>query len=148
MHYIRFLVFLSPVGYVCSPGSVGLSGCCRNTSPRFECSSCKNSDCCSLYEHCVSCCLHPDKQPLLRSILRRSTANYHPLFSSLKDQFELCLTKCRTSSQVHVCMYPSNIRPLTAYPLPLSLTECTTREHIPRPWIEILLWTRHFKLIT
>ena len=40
------------------------------------------------------------QQPLLRSILTRSTENFHPLYSSLKDQFELCLTKCRTSSQV------------------------------------------------
>ncbi len=105
--------FVSPAGYVCSPGNVELSGCCKHSSSRFECGSCKDSDCCSLYEHCVSCCLHPDKQPLLRSILRRSTVNYHPLFSSLKDQFELCLTKCRTSSQVQV--YVDSIHLLSLY---------------------------------
>ncbi|XP_064392138.1 SREBP regulating gene protein-like [Halichondria panicea] len=91
-------LIVDELGYVCSPGNVESSGCCKDRSLRFECSRCK-SDCCSVYEHCVSCCLHPDKQPLLRSILRRSTVNYHPLYSSLKDQFELCLAKCRTSSQ-------------------------------------------------
>ena len=45
------------------------------------------------------------QQPLLRSILSRSTESFHPLYSSLRDQFELCLSKCRTSSQVHTLMY-------------------------------------------
>ena len=40
------------------------------------------------------------QQPLLRSILSRSTEAFHPLYSSLHDQFELCLSKCRTSSLV------------------------------------------------
>jgi len=86
---------------------------------RFQCKSCSGNGCCEVYEHCVSCCLHPDKVrivatvesnfdllyvtiqlPLLHSILYQNTKVFHPLYSSLKDQFELCLSKCRTSSQV------------------------------------------------
>ena len=42
------------------------------------------------------------QQPLMISILSRATQNYNPLYSSLKDQFELCLTKCRTSSKARL----------------------------------------------
>ena len=34
------------------------------------------------------------------SIIGRATESYNPLYSSLSNQFELCLTKCRTSSKV------------------------------------------------
>ena len=38
------------------------TGCCApQSSKRYECSTCLDSGCCGLYEHCVSCCLHPDK---------------------------------------------------------------------------------------
>ena len=87
-----------PAGYICSLSNVLPSGCCRadaSGSNRYDCTGCLDNGCCSVYEHCVSCCLHPDKQPLLRSILSRSTESFHPLYSSLRDQFELCLSKCR-----------------------------------------------------
>ena len=116
-------------GYVCPMVWVNPSGCCNiDHSIRFDCSSCIPSMCCAVYEHCVSCCLSSDKvknqtlppyttlksntavmgtlscssphlhqKPLLQDIL---TNSMHPVYSSVKDQFELCLAKCRTSSQV------------------------------------------------
>ncbi len=57
-------VFVS-LGYVCSLQSVLHSGCCpvlESVSRRFVCAGCVGvAGCCSVYEHCVSCCLHPDK---------------------------------------------------------------------------------------
>uniref|UniRef100_A0A1X7TNY7 SREBP regulating gene protein n=1 Tax=Amphimedon queenslandica TaxID=400682 RepID=A0A1X7TNY7_AMPQE len=76
---------------------VNPTGCCNiDHSIRFDCSSCAPSMCCAVYEHCVSCCLSSDKKPVLQDIL---TNSIHPVYSSVKDQFELCLAKCRTSSQ-------------------------------------------------
>ena len=48
------------VGFVCQLPEVQSSGCCQG-SRRYECSSCQDTGCCAVYEHCVSCCLHPDK---------------------------------------------------------------------------------------
>ena len=65
-------VLLSPIppslwcasGYICSLSDVLSSGCCNNKpdiSTRYDCSGCLDNGCCAVYEHCVSCCLHPDK---------------------------------------------------------------------------------------
>ncbi|CAH1801457.1 unnamed protein product [Owenia fusiformis] len=89
-------------GYVCNREEVDSEGCCRTTIPstkRYTCDSCTNTGCCSIYEHCISCCLQPDKQPLLRKILSKTADTFHNLFASVTDHFELCLAKCRTSSQ-------------------------------------------------
>lgn len=42
------------------------------------------------------------QQPLLRKILGKATDTFQYLFASVADHFELCLAKCRTSSQVRV----------------------------------------------
>ena len=50
------------LGYVCSRSHLLHTGCCdqtKRTTFRFLCSSCTNINCCSVYEHCVSCCLNP-----------------------------------------------------------------------------------------
>lgn len=50
------------VGYVCPYASVMPSSCCDpDHAVRFECNSCLEHGCCAVYEHCVSCCLHPQK---------------------------------------------------------------------------------------
>ena len=153
-----------------------IGGCCNPDGPsaqRYVCDSCQQNGCCSVYEHCVSCCLQPEKvrsvtviprdghlsykvvilsdtfeklsyslslyflrklsiitetghvqnsetkdliwlnvlfciynsfffpqQPLLRKILSKATDTFQYLFASVADHFELCLAKCRTSSQV------------------------------------------------
>jgi hypothetical protein len=89
------------LGYVCRYIDVKPNGCCntnRHSTQRFACIGCQDTGCCALYEHCISCCLHPDKQPLLRSIRSRAVASLHTVISAVRDQFELCLAKCRTSS--------------------------------------------------
>ncbi|ESP04136.1 hypothetical protein LOTGIDRAFT_136810 [Lottia gigantea] len=93
-------------GYCCHRRHLDSNRCCDNkesSAVRYNCESCHNNGCCIIYEHCVSCCLQPDKQPLLSKILRdsRDSKNepYNKLFELVEDHFELCLAKCRTSSQ-------------------------------------------------
>ncbi|WAR02621.1 SPRNG-like protein [Mya arenaria] len=86
-------------GYVCSRGDLTSGGCCEGTASQYNCSSCKANGCCMFYEHCVSCCLHPEKQPLLEKVLKEARQIYDKLIVSASDQFELCLAKCRTSSK-------------------------------------------------
>ena len=96
------------LGYVCRHIDVKPNGCCnpnRHSTQRFACTGCQDTGCCGLYEHCISCCLHPDKQPLLRSIRSRAVVSVHTVISAVRDQFELCLAKCRTSSLVSGCFW-------------------------------------------
>lgn len=89
-------------GYTCKRENVLVGGCCDTSVPstrQFICDSCLSNGCCSVYEDCVSCCLQPEKQPLLRKILNKATDSFQHLFASVTDHFELCLAKCRTSSQ-------------------------------------------------
>lgn len=89
-------------GYVCERQNILPGGCCdieSDSSSRFECQTCDSNGCCAIYEHCVSCCLQPEKQALLRKILSKASDTFQQLFASVTDHFELCLTKCRTSSQ-------------------------------------------------
>lgn len=53
-------------GVVCSRSDlISSSGCCdpaAESSAMFNCETCSETHhCCSIYEHCVSCCLNPDK---------------------------------------------------------------------------------------
>lgn len=89
-------------GNVCDRIDLQPGGCCNvkgESTRQFTCAQCDlKSGCCLVYEHCISCCLLPDKQPLLKTILRKALESYNPIYSSVTDHFELCLTKCRTSS--------------------------------------------------
>ncbi|XP_065344898.1 SREBP regulating gene protein isoform X1 [Cloeon dipterum] len=89
-------------GYICLRENVLLSGCCDTnleTTKRYSCETCKENHCCSIYEHCISCCLHPDKKNVLQLVLGKASETMNVLFASVTDHFELCLAKCRTSSQ-------------------------------------------------
>lgn len=86
-------------GYICEWSDRLSNGCCFPkgvTSKQYVCKSCLANQCCNVYEHCVSCCQHPDKQTLLRSILAN---NSRKILKMVGDQFEFCLAKCRTSSE-------------------------------------------------
>ena len=51
-------------GFVCHREAVLEGGCCDQSESdvqQFVCDSCINNGCCSVYEHCVSCCLQPEK---------------------------------------------------------------------------------------
>ncbi|XP_067008807.2 SREBP regulating gene protein isoform X2 [Anabrus simplex] len=89
-------------GYVCSRIDILSTGCCNTeteSTKRYSCETCKDNGCCSIYEYCISCCLHPDKKNLLQSVLGKASETFNVLFASVTDHFELCLAKCRTSSQ-------------------------------------------------
>lgn len=88
-------------GYVCSRSDILANGCCDpslQSSKRYSCDTCKENGCCSIYEYCISCCLHPDKKDLLQNVLGKAPDTFQVLFASVTDHFELCLAKCRTSS--------------------------------------------------
>ncbi|XP_050690033.1 SREBP regulating gene protein-like [Eriocheir sinensis] len=88
-------------GYVCHRVDRLSTGCCNvavESTRRYACDTCNTHGCCAIYEYCVSCCLHPDKKSLLKKVLGQISEN-SPLYASVSDHFELCLVKCRTSSQ-------------------------------------------------
>lgn len=88
-------------GYVCQRMDVLKNGCCdpeADFTDRYSCESCSNNNCCVIYEFCVSCCLDPSKRHMLEVVLSKLSTEKNVLFRSLSDDYELCLTKCRTSS--------------------------------------------------
>uniref|UniRef100_A0A8C9QSC2 SREBP regulating gene protein n=1 Tax=Spermophilus dauricus TaxID=99837 RepID=A0A8C9QSC2_SPEDA len=90
------------LGYICERKDLLTNGCCDVSVPstkQYCCDGCLANGCCSAYEHCVSCCLQPNKQLLLERFLNRAAVAFQNLFMAVEDHFELCLAKCRTSSQ-------------------------------------------------
>lgn len=89
-------------GFVCPRHEILYNGCCNDnlsTVMQYSCETCNKNNCCAIYEHCISCCLHPDKKEMLESILGKAAKANSVLFASVTDHFELCLAKCRTNSQ-------------------------------------------------
>ncbi|XP_041979223.1 SREBP regulating gene protein [Aricia agestis] len=98
-------------GYICPRTEITRNGCCNTdaeTTSRYSCETCRNTGCCVIYEHCVSCCLDPNKRHLLQDVLSRLSADENVLFHSISDDYELCLTKCRTSS--HSVLHENSYR--------------------------------------
>jgi len=89
-------------GYICPREDLLGNGCCNVNSSlteRHVCSECDHvSSCCSQFEFCISCCLRPDQRHSLQHILTQAAQTNNVLFVSVSDHFELCLAKCRTSS--------------------------------------------------
>lgn len=88
-------------GYVCQRSEVASNGCCiaeAASTRRYCCDTCQPNGCCSIYEYCISCCMHPQKITILQKILGKASDTFKMLVASITDHFELCLTKCRTSS--------------------------------------------------
>nr|CAG4636385.1 EOG090X0AGU [Eubosmina coregoni]SVE69960.1 EOG090X0AGU [Eubosmina coregoni] len=89
-------------GFVCNRQNMLPNGCCKpdtEGTKHFSCETCHNNGCCSIYEYCISCCLQPDKKEVLQDVLGKAAGTLNLLLASVTDHFELCLTKCRTSSQ-------------------------------------------------
>ncbi|XP_058127435.1 SREBP regulating gene protein [Anopheles ziemanni] len=90
-------------GYVCPRVELLQNGCCDEAddepSKQFACTTCKPNHCCAVYEYCVSCCLNSDKRSILEDVLAKANGRQVALYAEVTDQFELCLTKCRTNSQ-------------------------------------------------
>ncbi|XP_039753502.1 SREBP regulating gene protein [Pararge aegeria] len=88
-------------GYVCERADMAKNGCCTidaEHTQRYSCLSCHENSCCVIYEYCVSCCLDPSKRSMLEVVLSKLSAEENVLFHTITDDYELCLTKCRTSS--------------------------------------------------
>ncbi|XP_024873346.1 UPF0454 protein C12orf49 homolog [Temnothorax curvispinosus] len=118
-------------GVVCLRHEVLSNGCCTieqiQTSKneeslsmarreRYSCKTCNPQGCCTIYEYCVSCCLHPDKQIKSRKDVLSNSAKVQkdvgrmPIRNS--DRFQICLAACRTSS--------SSVRHENTYKDPLA----------------------------
>ncbi|XP_053552806.1 SREBP regulating gene protein-like, partial [Bombina bombina] len=96
------LLITDDLGYVCERKELLANGCCNinvASTRLHSCDSCLPYGCCSVYEYCVSCCLQPNKKLLLERFLNRAARAFENLFQAVEDHFELCLAKCRTSSQ-------------------------------------------------
>lgn len=86
-------------------------GCCqlKHSPKRYSCETCNQLNCCEIIEFCISCCLEPNQKSLLQKVLSQQSAllsnqvnvnrGIQALFASVTDHFELCVAKCRTSSQ-------------------------------------------------
>lgn len=89
-------------GFVCQWHDVLPSGCCDPSAMNtrhYTCRGCSSNHCCAIYEHCVSCCLHPDKEDVLREFIAKAGNTFRLLFQATEDHYDFCLLKCRTSSE-------------------------------------------------
>ncbi|CAK1580171.1 unnamed protein product [Parnassius mnemosyne] len=105
------LTIVDDRGYVCRRKDLFKTGCCNTeaeATTRYSCETCKDNNCCVIYEYCVSCCLDPSKRDMLELVLSKLSAEENVLFRSLTDDYELCLTKCRTSS--HSVLHENSYR--------------------------------------
>lgn len=89
-------------GFVCDADVLLANGCCNvqhHSTKYYTCETCNpNTQCCGIYEHCVSCCLHPEKRPVLELALEHIKGRQAMVYAQVADQYELCLVKCRTNS--------------------------------------------------
>ncbi|XP_011647745.1 UPF0454 protein C12orf49 homolog [Pogonomyrmex barbatus] len=115
-------------GIVCSRHDLLSNGCCiveqRQISKnekstvkkeRYSCKTCNPQGCCTIYEYCVSCCLHPDKQIKSRKDILLGSAKVQKdvgIALIRTDRFQICLATCRTSS--------SSVRHENTYKDPLA----------------------------
>lgn len=70
-------------GFFCRRNSLLPNGCCdriSKTTSKFSCLSCQDNNCCSIYEHCVSCCQNPLKvNGTIPTKYWQVTPHYYPL---------------------------------------------------------------------
>ncbi|KYQ46759.1 UPF0454 protein C12orf49 like protein [Trachymyrmex zeteki] len=99
-------------GVVCSRHEVQSNGCCAieqkqsqkneesfmTTREKYSCKTCNPQGCCTIYEYCVSCCLHPDKQIRGRKDLSSGSLKVQKNVGRTAVHFQICLAACRTSS--------------------------------------------------
>lgn len=120
-------------GYVCKrSGFDYASGCCSD-GKRYSCEGCSPADkCCSDYEGCISCCLHPDNGAAAQAtVTPRSLRN--GIGGMWGDAFSYCSGVCRSHGRStshensyigkrHHC-YAHLGRPLLSEPLPEGALE-------------------------
>ena len=126
--YFKILKMTSPVrtpkcwencsfsGYVCLRADLySTTGCCRTSGPktqRYSCETCNDHGCCSIYEYCVSCCLHPDKVRDLNGgdhFFFLSVEKYDLLmidFVVTESSIETYFGNFKAESSVGFCLWP------------------------------------------
>ncbi|MBZ3887103.1 UPF0454 protein C12orf49-like protein [Sciurus carolinensis] len=68
-------------------------------SPKqYCCNGCLANGCCSTYEYCMSWASSPTRT-LPEALLNRGVVAFQNLFMTVEDHFQLCLARCRNSSQ-------------------------------------------------
>ena len=110
----------------------------------FECGTCDDSHCCSVYEHCVSCCLAPEHVGLRRLVFNNltNTQRVGVLFWFVCAMLLLRLLLLSSHSPLTNLLLPS--RPLSTS-LDLSRPLSTSRPRLslfilsPFPLISVLL---------
>ncbi|KAM3174195.1 hypothetical protein ACTXT7_011025 [Hymenolepis weldensis] len=89
-------------GFLCLRRNLLANGCCDRTKRltlRHVCSTCSSIFCCQSYENCVSCCLNPINISLWKNVLLLAKIENQLSILSSKSVFELCSSRCRTSSE-------------------------------------------------
>jgi len=97
---IMMMLTIELAGYLCRWAHTTPDGCCDLTmasvADRFSCDYCNaTSNCCMIYEYCVSCCVGPEKRELVMQTLNVTNNLLYRATSSL---FDFCRARCRTSS--------------------------------------------------
>ncbi|CAG5109887.1 Oidioi.mRNA.OKI2018_I69.chr2.g4360.t1.cds [Oikopleura dioica] len=87
-------------GAICKRENVlDSNGCCGlKDATQFFCDGCNERGCCGEFEICVSCCMKPQNKAALVAFIESAIVFVEHFFLSISDQFDLCLSKCRTSS--------------------------------------------------
>jgi len=104
-------------GYVCPRGSfLSHTGCCDASdaaSEKFSCDTCETEldGCCSSYEHCVTCCMHPDNHGDT-DLSTKTRELFRDKVFEFDSTFAFCEAACRTtsSSTLHENEYISDRR--------------------------------------
>jgi hypothetical protein len=89
-------------GFVCPRTSLNpASGCCDGGGSAFSCATCDvAAQCCTSYEHCVSCCLkpgHPGSDA--GTVASAFRARNHPETGHWASAFDFCAGTCRTTRE-------------------------------------------------
>nr|CAH8832528.1 unnamed protein product [Trichobilharzia regenti] len=95
-----YTICVDELGYICNYTALLTNSCCPSEifEWRFACHTCKDNHCCSVYEHCVSCCLDPNNKSLWNQVIQNTNANSRRHLQLATDAFEFCSAVCRTSS--------------------------------------------------
>eukprot|EP00056_Hartaetosiga_gracilis_P020162 m.17904 g.17904 ORF g.17904 m.17904 type:complete len:205 (-) comp8211_c0_seq1:125-739(-) len=96
-------VIVDETGSVCKFVELSAQSCCvRPHAQKYVCDSCNERHCCTLFEHCISCCLAPDHMAIRSEVYSSLSPSQKRVLTLASDQFDYCELKCRSdSSSVH-----------------------------------------------
>jgi hypothetical protein len=85
-------------GAICKRENILDNSCCGPEAKQYFCDGCNERGCCSMFEICVSCCMKPQNKAALVDFVENTIVFFERFFVAISDQYDLCLSKCRTSS--------------------------------------------------